>query len=44
LYQPNINIKTISIVKQENIEILENENLKRADFIIVVPEDMSVTY
>jgi uncharacterized iron-regulated protein len=44
LYQPNIKIKTISIVKQDHLETLEMENLNRADFIIVVPEDMSVTY
>lgn len=44
LYQPNIKIKTISIVQQENVQILENENFNRADYIIVIPEDMSVTY
>lgn len=44
LYQPNIKIKTISIVQQANLESLDKENLNRADFIIVIPEDMSVTY
>lgn len=44
LYEPKLNVKTISIVKQEKIDLLEQENLKRADFIIVVPEEMSVTY
>jgi len=44
VYNPNIKIKTISIVKQADILKLDTENLNRADFIIVVPEEMSVTY
>jgi uncharacterized iron-regulated protein len=41
---PNLKIVTITTVSQKNIEILENENLKLADFIIVVPENMTTTF
>ena len=44
VYKPEIKVKTISIVKQVDIMKLDSENLNRADFIIVVPEEMSVTY
>lgn len=44
IYNPDIQIKTISIVKQNEIQKMDTENLKRADFIIVVPETMSTTY
>jgi uncharacterized iron-regulated protein len=40
----NIKIKTISTVLQANIEKLDKENYKLADFIICVPEDMTTTY
>lgn len=43
-YNPKLKVKSISIVKQENINVLDKENLNRADYIIVVPESMSVTY
>lgn len=44
VYNPDIKVKTISIVKQVEIMKLDSENLNRADFVIVVPEEMSVTY
>lgn len=43
-YNPKLKVKSISIVKQENVNVLDKENFKRADYIIVVPESMSVTY
>jgi uncharacterized iron-regulated protein len=43
-YNKNISIKTISIIQQKDIIMLENENKNRADIIIVVPEDMNTTY
>ena len=42
--QPELVIKTIATVRQEAIEELEKENLEIADFIIVVPSDMTTTY
>lgn len=44
LYQSDIKIKTISIVKQNDLNKLDDENINRADFIIVVPDKMSTTY
>ena len=43
-YNPKLKLKSISIVKQENVNVLDKENFNRADYIIVVPESMSVTY
>lgn len=43
-YNPKLKVKSISIVKQENVNVLDKENFNRADYIIVVPESMSVTY
>ena len=42
-YRSNLNIVTISTVEQENIEKLMDDNLKLADFIIAVDEDMTKT-
>lgn len=42
-YKPNVRIKTISIVKQDNNLEFDKTNI-RADFMIVIPNDMSVTY
>ena len=38
------NIKTISTVTQEDLSKLNEENLNKADYIIVVTEDMTTTY
>jgi len=49
LYQPNpfsssLQIKTISVVSQKDTETFEPENKGLADYIIVVPENMTKTY
>jgi len=41
---PALNIKTISVVNQEDIDTLSAENRDLADFIIVVPTNMTKTY
>lgn len=42
--KPTIKIMTIATVSQKDISKLEKENLKLADFIIVVDEDMTKTF
>ncbi len=42
-YNPDINVMTISIIKQESVMNFDKSN-SRADFNIVVPDDMTVTY
>lgn len=42
--QPALKIMTIATVSQKDISKLEKENLKLADFIIVVDEDVTKTY
>jgi len=42
--KPSVKILTIAAVSQKNIDKLEAEHLKQADFIIVVDEDMTKTY
>ena len=43
-YQPGLDIKTITTVSQDDIYELKEENKTKADFIIVVPSDMTRTY
>lgn len=43
-YRPGLSIKTISTVKQSDTGKLMDENKGLADYIIVVPEDMTTTY
>jgi uncharacterized iron-regulated protein len=43
-YKEGLAIKTISTVSQKDIYELEEENAVKADFIIVVPDDMTRTY
>ncbi|WP_413614625.1 ChaN family lipoprotein [Flavobacterium sp. N2155] len=43
-YNPSKKAQTISVVEQENIEKVDKEHLKKADFIIVVDADMPKTY
>lgn len=43
-YCPGKTIKTVCCVRQDNISSLDEENLSRADFIICVPVDMTMTY
>ncbi len=40
---PGLNIKTISTVYQEDISKLDEDNLNLADYLVVVPEDMTQT-
>ncbi|MEZ4688171.1 MAG: ChaN family lipoprotein [Bacteroidia bacterium] len=42
--EPEINIVNITVVKQENLDKLEDEYLGKADVIIVVPSTMTVSY
>lgn len=42
--KPGIRIGTISTVSQKDLAALEKDNLGKADFIIVVDEDMTNTY
>lgn len=44
LYRPGTTIGTITTVRQESVERLDQENMGRADFYICVPEDMTTTY
>ena len=41
---PNLQIITISTVSQKNISIFEKENYNKADFILVIDEDVTKTY
>ena len=41
---PEISIMTIATVEQKDVKDLEKENLGKADFIIVVDEDMTKTH
>ena len=43
-YQPEIKIVTISTVEQNQLKQLENEHLNKADFILVVDENMTKTH
>jgi len=43
-YNPTIEIVTISTVEQKDISKLEKENQNKADFILVIDEDVTKTY
>ena len=43
-YNPEIKIVTVATVEQKNITKLENEHNNKADFIIVIDEDVTKTY
>lgn len=43
-YQPQIKIITIATVEQNQLEKLDKEHLNKADFILVIDEDMTKTY
>jgi len=43
-YNPSIEIVTISTVEQKDISKLEEENYNKADFILVIDEDVTKTY
>ncbi|ALI99780.1 ChaN family lipoprotein [Rufibacter tibetensis] len=42
--RPELKVFTISTVLQSQLEDLEKDNLKRADFVLAVPESMTRTY
>ena len=41
---PALRIKTLSVVTQSQLEKLDKENAELADYVVVVPEDMTKTY
>ena len=41
---PKLKILTISTVSQEQLTKLDQENLQKADYVVVVPADMTKTY
>lgn len=43
-YNPNFQIITIATVEQKDINKLEKENLNKANFILVIDEDVTKTY
>ncbi len=43
-YKPGLKIVTITTVEQSDIKSLDSTNFDKADFILVVPEDMTRTY
>ncbi|GAA0752820.1 ChaN family lipoprotein [Psychroflexus lacisalsi] len=43
-YQKNVDILTISTVEQKDLETLEDEHLDKANFIIVVNQNMTKSY
>lgn len=42
--EPQLRIRTISTVTQAQLGKLDKENLRKADYVLVVPEDMTKTY
>jgi uncharacterized iron-regulated protein len=42
--KPDLNVITITMADQENIESLNEENLGLADFIVAIPNDMTKSY
>lgn len=43
-YAPKLRVKTLSVVTQEQLQQLDKEQVNVADFVVVVPTDMSKTY
>ena len=43
-YQPDLSVKTIATVRQESLDQLTEDHKELADFILVVPSDMTSTY
>lgn len=43
-YRPGTSVVTVTSVRQENMDKLDEENKGRADFYICVPEDMVTSY
>ena len=43
-YAPKLRVKTLSVVTQEQLQQLDKEQVNVADFVVVVPSDMSKSY
>jgi uncharacterized iron-regulated protein len=43
-YAPKLRVLTLSVVSQGQLQTLEKDNLSVADYVVVVPEDMSKSY
>jgi len=43
-YAPQLRIKTLSVATQGQLERLEKDNVDLADYVVVVPADMSKSY
>jgi len=43
-YKPGLNIVTIASVEQEDVNNLDEEYLNKANYILVIPEDMTKTH
>lgn len=43
-YLPGKTVMTVCCIRQDDISVLDEENRSRADFIICVPVDMTMTY
>ena len=41
---PKLRVKTISVVTQEQLQMLEKEQVNVADYVVVIPADASKTY
>ena len=41
---PKLRIKTLSMVTQSQLQTLDKENVDLADYLLVVPDDMTKTY
>ncbi|RZL13503.1 MAG: iron-regulated protein [Hymenobacter sp.] len=41
---PKLRLKTISVVTQSQLQTIDKENLDLADYLVVVPDDMTKTY
>lgn len=42
--KPNLRIVTLTTVEQDALDVLEKEHVGKADFIIIIPKDMTKTY
>lgn len=43
-YKPGLKLITIASAEQSSVEALEEENLGKADYVLIVPMDMTKTY
>lgn len=43
-YRPGLRVKTITTVRQKDLEKLEEEHFGKADYILLIPETMTNTY